>query len=56
MTRMSNDTDTDSVVEPLLWFIGMQKDRSNRQDLNKVMLDFYKKETSLHQKYVYTKD
>jgi len=50
VTRMSNDTDTDSVVEPLLWFIGMQKDRSNRQDLNKVMLDFYKEETILASK------
>ena len=56
VTRKSNDTDTDIIVDPLMWFIGMLKDRGNRQDLNKVMLDFYKKETSWHQKYVYTKD
>ena len=41
MTRKSNDKDTDIfVVDPLLWFIGMLKDQSNRQDLNKVMLDY----------------
>ena len=45
MTRKSNDTDTDIVVDPLLWFIDKLKDQSNRQDLNKVMLDFYKEET-----------
>jgi len=43
-------TDTAIVVDPLLWFIDKQKDRSNRQDLNKVMLDFYKEETILASK------
>jgi len=33
--------DTDIVVDPLRWFIDKQKDRSNRQELNEVMLDFY---------------
>jgi len=47
VTRKSNDTDTDIVVDPLLWFIDKLKDQSNRQDLNKVMLDFYKEETIL---------
>jgi len=58
VTRKSNDKDTDIVIDPLLWFIGMLKDQSNRQDLNKVMLDYYEKETiqSWHQKYVYMKD
>ena len=50
MTRKCNDTDTGIVVGPLLWFIGMQKDRSNRQDLDKAMLDYYKKETTLASK------
>jgi len=50
VTRKINDTDTDIVVDPLLWFIGMQKDRSNRQDLDKVMLDVYRKETILTSK------
>ena len=50
VTRKSNDTDTDIVIDSLLWFIGMQKDRSNRQDLNKLMLDYYKKETILASK------
>jgi len=48
VTRKSNDKDTDIVVDPLLWFIGMLKDQSNRQDLNKVMLDYYKKELFWH--------
>ena len=56
VTRKSNDTDTDIVIDSLLWFIGMQKDRSNRQDLDKLMLDYYKKKLSWHQKYVYMKD
>jgi len=43
-------TDTDIVVDPLLWFIDKLKDQSNRQDLNKVMLDFYKEETILASK------
>jgi len=49
VTRTSNDThtDTDIVVDPLLWLTDMLKDRSNRQNLNKVMLDFYKEETML---------
>jgi len=47
VTRKSNDTDTDIVVDPFLWFIDMLKDWSNRQDLNTVMLDFYKEETIL---------
>jgi len=50
VTRKSNDTDTDIVVDPLLWFIDKLKDQSNRQDLNKVMLDFYKEETILASK------
>jgi len=50
VTRKSNDTDAYIVVDPLLWFIDMLKDRSNRQDLNKVMLDFYKEETTLASK------
>jgi len=51
VTRKSNDTDTDIVVVALLlWFIRMLKDRSNRQDLNKVMLDFYKEGTILASK------
>jgi len=50
VTRKSNDTDTDIVVDPLLWFIDKLKDRSNRQDLNNVMLDFYKEETILASK------
>ena len=53
MTRKSNDTDTDIVVDLLLWFVGIQKDRSNRQDLNKMMLDIYKKETILASKKCY---
>ena len=47
MTRKSNDKDTDIVVDPRLWFIGMLKDQSNRQELNKVMLDYYENETIL---------
>ena len=47
VTSKSNDTDTDIVIDSLLWFIGMQKDRSNRQDLDKLMLDYYKKENIL---------
>ena len=47
VTRKSNDTDTDIVVDPFLWFIDMLKDWSNRQDLNTVMLDVYKEETIL---------
>jgi len=43
VTRKSNDKDTDIVVDPLLWFIGMLKDQSNRQDLNKVMLELLRK-------------
>ena len=50
VTRKSNDTDIDIFVDPLLWFIDMLKDRSNRQDQNKVMLDFYKEETILASK------
>ena len=50
MTTKCNDTDTDIVVDPLLWFIGMQKDWSSRQDLDKAMLDYYKKETILASK------
>ena len=50
VTRKSNDTDTDIVVDPLLCFIDKLKDQSNRQDLNKVMLDFYKEETILASK------
>jgi len=50
VTRKSNDTDTDIVIDSLLWFIGMQKDRSNSQDLDKLMLDYYKKETILASK------
>ena len=50
VTRKSNDTDTDIVVDPLLWFIDKLKDRSNRQDLNKMMLDFNKEETILASK------
>ena len=50
MTRKSNDKDTDIVVDPLLWFTGMLKDQSNRQDLNKVRLDYYEKETILASK------
>ena len=50
VTRKSNDTDTDIVVDPLLWFIDKLKDQSNRQDLNKVMLAFYKEETILASK------
>jgi len=50
VTRKSNDTDTNIVVDPLLWFIDKLKDRSNRQDLNKGMLDFYKEETILASK------
>jgi len=38
------------LLNPLLWFIDKQQDRSNRQDLNKVMLDFYKEETILASK------
>ena len=48
MTRKINDTDI--IIDPLLWFIGMKKDRSNRQDLDKLMLDYYKKETILASK------
>jgi len=47
VTRKSDDTDTDIVVDPLLSFIDMLKDRNNRQDLHKMMLDFYKEETIL---------
>jgi len=43
VTRKCNDTDTDIVVDLLLCFTGMQKDRSNRQYLDKAMLDYYKK-------------
>ena len=51
MTRKSNDTDTDIVIDSLLCIsLGMQKDRSNRQDLDKLMLDYYKKETILASK------
>jgi len=50
VTRKSNDTDTDTVVDPVLWFIDKLKDQSNRQDLNKVMLDFDKEETILASK------
>jgi len=50
VTRKSNDTDTDIVVDPLLWFTDKLKDRSNRQDLNKMMLDFNKEETILASK------
>jgi len=50
VTRKGNDTDTDIAVDTLVWFIDMLKDRSNRQDLNKVMLDFYKEETILASK------
>ena len=31
VTRKSNDKDTNIVVDPLLLFIGMLKDQSNRQ-------------------------
>jgi len=50
VTRKINDTDADIVVDPLLWFIDMLKDRNNKQDLNKVMLNFYKQETVLASK------
>jgi len=50
VTRKSNDTDTDIVVDPLLRFIDKLKDQSNRQDLNKVMPEFYKEETILASK------
>jgi len=50
VTRKSNDKDTDIVVDPLLWFIGVLKAQSNRRDLNEVMLDYYEKETILASK------